>query len=173
MRPLRRLASLRTYGGQESLDKWMKTEMRQNLKAIQDAFERLSNIQESGNFSFDLDSTSYATLTPEVRIITTGGKVDLRMVPGSTQDGAAARLEIDPNIELTIGFTREGPDGSIYIGSEMVVGHTDASAFINFPVSSLRWLDEPPAGSYIYRIRYKVTGGSSLILRSKLIAQEF
>jgi hypothetical protein len=125
--------------------------------------------------SFSTSSTSYDDVTNlVVNIATRGRPVLLMIVPDGSGTAAQIRSISTAAVALNfIGFFWDGnPIAEIVFGSQYATSGTLLTAF---PPSAFQFIHTPAAGSHSYKVRAKVSNGSTdtvLVSACKLIAME-
>lgn len=136
----------------------------------------ISNVSISGSSgAFSTTSTSFVDVTNlSVDITTSGGAVDISLIPGS----------VTPTESLTVGAFRSGESVTGYLVllrdgaaiAEFPIGVLSLSGSItsiSLPGSSIRTTDFPTAGTYTYKLQAKGFGGTQVnVSYAKLMARE-
>lgn len=135
--PLRLLSKLRRFPEDGDVAEYLKTENRQNFKAIEDAFRRIGNTSAALTSSIEETDSDLASV-----------------VQNSWTDLGAITLTATANptkgtvVTDSIKFIRRGPNALIRIDFYQSAGSADGTGNYNIDISGIGTIDTAITGSY-------------------------
>lgn len=177
--PLRLLGNLREYGGKGDVKDYLKTEMRQNFKAIEDAFRKVGiTVSTPGEVAGGITvtsgpdlvgpgttSTSFVDSGHEVTVTSTGRPIVLILTQGALGDfSVSCGSSSTAYIRLMRGATKVYSNG--------LFGTTVGAYTFRIETSIVMVDVLPPVGSVTYKFQYRMGSGvgSITISNAKLVA---